>query len=565
MPEETQSGISALTQDLLARPSMTRRQVLRTMAATGVAAVGGAVLTACGSSAPGDVKVVLGTWPILFPGNLKPNDSPRNVAEAAQVKAWNAQHPNVKLSYTSIAIDTPDKLTAAIAGHKAPYEFGADATNQFGYIGKHLLKETTSVYTGQHFDTLMADYAKPLFEATFDLGKHYYALPADLVNAGWVFMVRRDILTKNTILEPDGRNWSWADARNLASQLSKVKNGVVQGLPNWFLGAVINSNNLDPAWNGVGYAALGSVPNLAAGDKKFHWSVDVTNWTDEWSAIVDQYRQLTTTDKSTTQSADYNVYSLMVQFASEQFWMVPTIALFTGFVAGQDTPFAKTIKNGQAFDANIAVLPFPNGSNGAWNTLAEPSISAAAYPYFISDDSFNAIVDLHKYMWFGDGYINTRYNAYKASGDPSVAYDNIFPNNRYQNNPKLPDLPVTAVYGPRLVQSYSDIITKGTRPVIANFYPQTETAPAPASPAHDDLLSKLSTSNADVAGALKTFQDTVNSQISNLTSDLTNAQFKQGVVAFFNATDAFWKQHAPQFYAGDWNKYYQQYVLPALQ
>ncbi len=573
MSEELASGFSSPALERISRSPLTRRQMLRTMAATGFVTAGGAVLAACGGPANGSSDITLvvssGGYFSPLPSEVKKTDSARARAQATVIQDWLNKHPNVKLKTTSIKIDTAQALQTAILGHQAPAQYGLTTLGamdvQHAAAGLGLAADVTDLYHKYNVDSLLADYAKPLWNSQYDFSGRYYGMPSEVINAGFGVLLRRDILTQHNLIEPDALNWTWEQYAQLAKQLKDINNGKPASAgPPWLIGYFENSSLLDPYSNGL----LGAVPAPGTGNT-YHWKADVTNWSDNWKRGSQLYRSMTTDDKSLLISPSFNEFTLMQQFAAGQYALVPTIGLFAAFISGQSGSVAQKIKTGgtQAYDETVAYLPFPNGDNGAWNPLVEPQLGANAYYPKLSTDALDAAVNLYLYMYFQDGYVDTRYRTYlNANHDVTSAYDYVAPSNRYQNNPKLPaGQGVIQVFGPRMVETTMRIIGRSIRPNLGVYLPKAETKTGPTSDALHDFQDKLGSGSADVDAALKAFQDTYNQQAAGLPSDLSPSEFRDGAQKWLKALDDYWRVHSPKFYQGDWNKYYHQLALPALQ
>ena len=549
---------------------MTRRQVLRTTVYSSIVlgsmTAGGAVLTACGSdSASAPVTLLLSDGPIkgsVITSKNKLTD-PDDIAEQQILQDWLKQNKNVTFKTTAIDTSTDQALQAAIAARTAPQitrTFTSMALNRTASKRK-FAADVTDLYKKYDLDNKLADYAKPLFQQGYNLGGKYYALPGDAVTAGAGLYYRRDLLQEKGIADPQ-LGWNWDDFYALLRQF-QTNGQPVMGAPSWMIGWSLNANLLDPLTNS---GVLGAVP---APKDPWHWKINIDPWLDEWKKVTEAYRKAALDDNLIEQNATAYPWEgpAMGKFASGQYPFSPGYA-FQGTISGYApiTPIEMPSKFNKTFDELVGFVAYPKGANGGYNINVMPSISGQTmFPYYLKGNALEKAVDLYVYRFYGDGYINKYAKKYDLTKDPKAAYKFVAPANRYQKNPKVPvDVTVENAFGTKWVKSYMDPIRKLLpMPSLALYFPP-DTQTGPTDTAHSDALTKLSQSKDDVAGILKTFQDTYNQQASSLTSDVSTQDFISAAKSYFSTLDKYFKEHEPEFYAGDWKKYYHNYALPAL-
>lgn len=547
----------------------TRRQFIRTssrMAA--MATLGSAILSACGGSdkpaAAAPVKLLLGDGAVkasLLNQKTKPTN-PDDIAELEVLQAWLAKNKNVTITYSAIALDTDQKIQAAIAARNCPaftYTFTSSGLNRAAATG-HYAADVTDLYHQYNVDSLLADYAKPYWQNNFNIDGKYYSAPGDAVTAGAGLYYRRDLLQEKGIPDPQF-GWTWDDLYSLLKKF-QTNGKPVMGVPSYMIGYYLNSNMLDPVTNG---GLMGAVP---APKDPWHWKVNVTPWADEWKTITNNYRKWTTTESLIEQNATAYPWEglSMAKYAAGVYPFSPGFA-FQATISGYapTTPVDMPKKFNKSFGELVGFVNYPQGSNGAYNSSIYPTLSGQMlFPSYLKKNELGKAFDLYLYRIYGEGYTNKYARVYDLTKDPSAAFKFIAPANRYQKNPKLPaDVTIEKVYG-QFVKSYMDaVINFPAMPVVSNYLPADKQT-GPTSTAHDDLISKLSSGKEDVQSVLATYQQTYNQQASSLTSDISPDQFADGTKKYFAAMDNYFKTNNPKFHDGDWTKYYQNYVLPAL-
>ncbi|GCE29694.1 hypothetical protein KDA_51780 [Dictyobacter alpinus] len=557
-------------------PTLTRRQMLRNMAATGatiggLALTGGSILTACGgtteSTSTSPVTLLTGDWPFKpIPSMAKKGETdPVNKAEVAVLQNWLNKNKNVTLKYTAIDLSTSQKLIAAVAARTAPDWYGGLGTgstpsqNHFaGTLG--LAADTTKILQKYKVDTLLADYAKPLWQAQSNVDGKYYGLPSDVVSAGSGLFYRRDLAKQKGLADPK-LGWSWEDFRTFAKAMASPGKPAM-GAPKYMLGYLTNSNLLDTTEHG---GVLGNIPVPSAG---WHQQVKLDPWVNAWKDRVSLYRTMVFDDKLIRQNATAYTWEgdAVAQMANGSFPMAPGFSLLlaiSGYAPVTIPDMPK--KYGKPLDELIGYVPYPNGSNGAFSSSTSPSYGQVMLNPHLKNDALDKASDLWFYMFFGDGYIDSRAMRYDLTKDPHSAYDYIAPGNRYQKNPKVPaDVTVEKVFGAKIVADYMALINIPLIPSDSLFY-KPDKQVAPSADSHDDMLQQLSSTRQDIEPILKKFQDTYNQQARSLSSSLSAAEFKDGSNKYYTALNSFFQKNMPNFYSGDWGAFYNNEVLPALK
>ncbi|GCE14784.1 ABC transporter substrate-binding protein [Tengunoibacter tsumagoiensis] len=563
-----------MTQDALLSSTpnrMTRRQMLRTSAQTGLVLgsasfIGGALLTACGDSGAGaQVTLTLADWPVKASvlTSKKPLTDPDDISEKEVIQDWLNKNKNVTIKASSYNLaNTDQQAQAAIAARTAPSLMAVFSNLALTRSASKVkfAADVTDLYHQYDLDNKLADYAKPLFKNGYNLDGKYYALPGDGVGAGAGLYYRRDLLKERGIDEPQF-GWSWNQFYALLRQF-QTDGKPVMGAPSWMFAWIFNSNQLDRQPNGI----LGSVPSPKT---PWHWQINIDPWVETWTKLAQDYRKAALDDNLIEQNTVAYPWEgpAMGKFASGQYPFSPGYA-FQGTISGYApvTPVDMPAKYGKPFDDLVGFISYPKGQNGSYNSGIYGSISGQVmFPSYVKSEVLQKAVDLYIYRVYGDGYINKYAKKYELTKQPQDAYKFIAPANIYQKNPKVPaDVTVENAYGVRWVKSYMDPIKNlAPLPQIETFFaPDKQTGPTSA--AHDDLLAKLSQSKDNVSDILHNFQQVYNQQASTLQSDLSPEEFTASAKKYLAALDTYFKANQPDFYEGDWTKYYTKYALPAL-
>lgn len=541
---------------------MSRRQVLRSMATTGLAVggfsvAGGALLSACGDTKQGTtvqaVTLTLGDWPVApIPSQLKKGETdPFKRAVAEMVGEWNKKHPNVTLKYSSVDVSDAQKLTAAISGRREPAihaDFGGQAQDRSAAAQK-LMAETTDLLTKFNVDSLLADYAKPYWK-DWNWGGHYYGLPGDVVLPGNGIMLRRDILKEAGIKEPD-INYTWDDFRSILKQLKTYNKGkpAMAAVP-YQSGYLFGSNLLED---------IAKVPSPATG---YHYRLDYSPWKDEWKSVTQFWRDINFTDQTVLMSPSTYAWegACMGPFCAGQFYMTPAFGLF--YTTGGWAPVTvgdMPAKFNKPIDELVTFLPYPKGQNGAWSSVNNASFGIACLSTHLKGEALNAAADLYLYMFYGEGYTKGRKLRYDYSDPkkPQLIYDYAAPGNKFQDNPETPNITVRDAWGKSYVDTVMQIINTPKAPDSGSFFSVDKSA-GPTDAPHQNFLGKLSTTKDPIDPIIDQYQNTYNSEAKTLSSDLSSATFKTQAQAYYSAANSFWQSASPKFFSGDWSKYYQE-------
>lgn len=562
---------------------ITRRQMLRKLATTsavlgGLSLAGGGVLTACGGTAQSDtspVTLLLGKWPFnVLPGTIKQDEykktdiqSITDVALVETLQDWLKLNKNVTLKSTQVIDDatTSQKVIAAIAARTAPALYGTfgdpnkddSAINHFA-VELGYAADPTDLLQQFKADSLLADYALPLWHATKNGEGHYFGLPSDNVSAGNGLFYRRDLAKQKGLAEPQ-LDWTWDDFRTFAKAM-RTPGKPALGVPPYMIGYLLNSNMLDPL---SASGLLGSVP---APNSNWHEQVKLDPWFNEWVDRAGFYRAMVFEDKLFEQNP--TAYSwegpASAKMADGTYPLAP--GLFDLLSFGGYAPL--TINEmgthyGKPLDEMVAYITYPHGSNGAYNPSITPSMSATLVNPHLKGRALTMTASLWFYMFFGDGYVDSRYRRYQKTKNAADLYDYIAPSNKFRQNPKAPaSATVESVYG-KLADDYMAILKTAPIPTISQYIKPDRQA-APAGDAHGDMLQKLSMTQDDVVTILKNFQNTYNQETSSLTSSISSSDYAAGAKKFYKDMGAFWQKTAPTFYQSDWSTFYNQEIVPIL-
>lgn len=560
------SDESTLMELLQPNKPMTRRKMLRTMAAAGATTMaGGAILAACGDTQTKtptqNVTIVLGDWPFAKLPNTASAKDLTDISVKSDVdmlKAFQKDNPTISYKYIGTKIDTVQKLSAAILADTAPTVYGAtgNLAVQRAASSQGLAADISAAYVSHNVDGLLADYALPVWKNKYSVNGKYYGLPGDLLAAGAGIFYRRDQWLKMGNPEPKN-DWTWDDFHNMAKAFAKPGKPTFQA-PSYEAGYLINSNLLDPGdGSAIDSGLLGSLP--VPGDNNWHWKVDITeNWLSEWQDRVGFWRNLVYNEKIVEQGGTtYWEGSAIAGFVAEQYMMAPAFSFFYGFQGYGPGSIPDLAKKHNLTPSEVAgYLPYPRGSNGAYNT----SINADINQVWINPNANATLQDktiaLWLYAWYGQGYVNKYAERYNASKDAKDAYSYPLPPNRFLHNPSLPaDVTTEAAWGKPFIDVYTWIVKQPVIPSKGLFFP-VDTQQGPNKAIHDDLMTQLTTTQTPVADIVKNFETQYNHLASGQGSDLDAATFKTSETNYLNALNTFFQNNLPTFYNGDWQKYY---------
>jgi ABC-type glycerol-3-phosphate transport system substrate-binding protein len=185
-------------------------------------AVGAGLLTtsACSNSDDDDSSAAAGPVTIVVNG-LPPATDPVNRANfQADVKAFEAKYPNIKIDAREGMMD-PQTFSAKLAGGQLEDVFYVYFTDPQSLIRKHQVSDVTK-YLG---DFPVTKDVKPELLRIFsdDKGK-VYGLPSQNYSMGLVY--NRDLFTKAG-LDPAKPPTTWVDVRAAAKKLAALPGGVV--------------------------------------------------------------------------------------------------------------------------------------------------------------------------------------------------------------------------------------------------------------------------------------------------------------------------------------------------
>ena len=94
--------------------------------------------------------------------------------------------------------------------------------------------------------------------------------------------------------------------------------------------------------------------------------------------------------------------------------------------------------------------------------------------------------------------------------------------------------------------------------------PQAEAGPPET--AYEDARSKwfFEGGDQDIRADLEELENTMNQQAADFTSEIPDDQFVAGVKEYYAAMDAYYQEHAPDFYANVYKPWQDEFVTPVL-
>lgn len=543
--------------------TLTRRALLRRMAA-GTAA--GTALAAAGpplsaqtpepTRAPEvDVTFQTNGWPFDVP---PPADARQSDASAAgygaAIDSWLELNPGVTFELTNVDQWDQQAMITALSGGTAPAWFqgavigGYDTAATFAGFKQGLAADITDRLQGIGLDGKIADYVKPPW-ANWQLDGRAYCAPESLIAGNGIYF-RRDLITAAGMEEPRP-GWTWEDFRAIAKGLTEG-NRKGAAMQQWGIGWVTNAQ---------GYDLLTRLPDP---EQPWHWRVDLTSRGDEWARWVQFYRDMVFTDKSILSDIAFDDGTVAESMVRGDVGMFGNNSLF--FTAEPASPrsmirIAESVD--KPLDDVVGWIQHPVGATEiATNT--QPFVQLLSFSPDLDDEALDKAISLYDYMYFGPGYTIRRQAAYEASKDIRLVFGDVNPVNGMTEIPGIPGNADEA-WGTKYMDAVRAAVALPLVPQEAQFIPAEEN-PGPTGTAAADVQSRFAyePGTIDIAADLAQLQETLNSQYAGFSSSVSREDFIAGAQAYYQAHDAFWQQHAPEFYATTFKPWYDENIAPAL-
>ncbi len=554
------------TQEKSAYFPVTRRQMLRTMAASSVVLVGGAALAACGSgSNSATVKVTFYTngWPQdSMPTAAEEKAQPSLKAYAASLQQWLKQNPGVTIKHTESSIWDPQTLVPEISAGTAPTWYQGNVLGSYidlptreAFV-RGLAADVTSLVAQYNITQQITSYAMPTWEAWKVNGK-YYGMPGGY-GVGDGMYYRRDLIQQAGLQEPTP-DWTWTDFRNLAKALttSKMKGA---GLQSYVYSQMVSASQLATGPEAYGYFGLIPSPNTA-----WHWRYDLNAFLSAYTSNTNLWRTMFYDDKSVVSSITTGDTDVVQAFIRQN---VALVANNTGFLTNAPdsttnvTQLARTLN--KPLDDVVGWVSHPKGENGAFGATQPIMALGSIAPQFQRNPpELDKAFDFLVYMLIGQGATDQAIAAYKQTKNLQYVYSAVPP--MVKSQVSYAGVPGTAqdAWGTQLTQAMQAAGTIPLIPLVGQYIPP-ETSTNITGSAFQDAIDGLGYSQKAVAPLLSNLQNTSNQQAASLSSSTSSADFLKAAKAYYSELNTFWQKNAPAFYSSDFQPWYEQTILPAL-
>jgi hypothetical protein len=541
---------------------MTRRSLLRTIAA-GSAAVAGGSLTTATTFAQWDqpaeeVDVTLTTsgWPYgAMPDDEARAADPNVNAYAEALQAWLDLNPGVRIEAVEFNIWGQQEAVTGLAGGTAPSFVQGNVIGSWddatirAAMSQGLVADVTPHLETYRFAEKLADYARPLWE-TWDVNGAYYAAPQSY-NVGTGIHYRRDWIAEAGLEEPD-ETWTWDTVREIArATTTPERKGIA--LQSWGLGERLDCN---------GFELLTRVP---APDSSWNWQWDYTSMAEEWTHHIQETRAMVYEDQSVLADITFGDAEILNAFVRGEAGMhTNTVVFYSWYPTGAESIVNLETQLGKPLEEIVGWLPQPRGGNGYPGTQ-KPQIDLLAFSPDLDDEGLDKAVSLHAYM-LGPGFVSLKQSLFETTQDPRTVYDyaNITPVFAASELEGLPSSPDEA-WGTRFMDAVRAAGAKELQPRDAWFLPAEETV-GPTSSAMDDMLSRWSyePGEIDIQADLQQLQDTRNQQADGFTSSVPDDEFKAAAREWYDALNAFFEANAPEFHQNVYAPWYDEKIVPAV-
>ncbi|GAB3763297.1 ABC transporter substrate-binding protein [Microlunatus parietis] len=502
-----------------------------------------------------DVTLKTAAWPYAaMPSESAAADDPVLGAYREVLQTWLSDNPGVKLSAIEFEVWDQQALTTAVTGGTAPSFFPGnvlggwnDTVTKSAFL-QGLSADVTDVLDRYQLNDKIAPYARPIWDS-WKVDGRYYAAPQGY-GAGNGIYFRRDLINELGLREPEA-GWTWSDLTELANGLTK---GNRRGLAaqSYFLGVWLGSE---------GWSLL---PHIPAPDTSWNWAYDYRAQADVWKTIIDQYRDMALNVKSIQSDIGWADGDVTAAFAQERAAMMPNNQFFMlGDPDTDNTPANLAKKLDKPLDDVVGWIQYPVGRYGN-RAGTQPFMTVLGFDPDLDDIALDKAVSLHTYLAFGDGFVKQKQAIYEATEDLQKVWSDPTP---LAGNVEIPGVPgsVAEAWGQRYADNVAAAAALPLIPNQSNFLPVEEN-PGPSSTAVQDATSAwmYEKGSVDVDAGLAKLTDTMNKQAGGFTSSASDDDFIAGARTYFEAVDAFWAEHAPDYSANVVRPWYERTVLPAL-
>lgn len=536
----------------------TRRQVLRALAGGSLLAAAGGVLTACSKQreSAGGVDLIVGDdWPYApMPTKKERDQNPSTRAYAETLQRWLDKNPGVTIKGIALDVWDQDALTTSVTGGTAPAMFPGNVLGGWGAAATRaafeqgLAADVTALVRTYRFADKLADYARPSFTQSKVNGKHYAAPQGYSAGNGIYF--RRDLVRRLGLRAPEP-GWTWDDLRALAKGLTEGRRKGL-AIQQWGLGWALNAE----AFN-----LFTQVPAPKTGWK---WLWDYTSRARQWQPIVQSYRDMIYRDESVLTDVTFTDTEVTQAFSQGRAAIMPNNTyFFTGDPDDANTPAHLAKKMDMEVGEVYGWVQHPQGRTGFFGGTSA-FMTLLSFDPHLAEEPLDKAVNLHDYMTFGEGYVQQKKAAWDLSKDLRKVYVEATPLRGMQRVEGVPG-GLEEAWGTDFVLAVQAATGLPTVPDQGTYFPAEEN-PGPEDTAISDAQSKwqFERGEPDIVAGLRTAETTRNKQAASFTSSATEGEFLAGARTYFEAQDAFWRAHAPEFHDREFRRWYDQSITPAL-
>lgn len=546
---------------------VTRRQLLRTMAAGSVALVGGAALAACGGSSASASNITFYTnaWPgDSMPTAAQIKSSPVTKAYADSLTKWLKQNPGVTIKHSAVNIWDPKVLIPAVSAGTAPTWYMGDELGSFldpairAALTRGLAADLTDLIAKNNLEAQLTSSYLPVFQSRKVNGR-YYGTPAGY-GIGHGTYYRRDLLQQYGIPEPKV-GWTWEDFRTLAKQMTRGKMHGAQ-MQAYIFSQDLFSNGL--ASSAISAGTFGFNPSPSS---NYPWRLDVNSFASSYEAVVNNWRAMVYDDKSILTNKTYGDQDVIAAFIRGDIALTCSdVSFLTNPPSATNTNSLQVLTNhmNKPIDEVIGYVPNPGGPHGSFGATQPGGAIGSVDPHLQRNQPALAkAYDFLIYMIIGQGAVDQIYEQYQATRDLKLVFSSASPMSKNMLSfPNITGTPEEA-WGKKMVESFHEIESVPIIPSYSAYFPAEQNT-LPTEDVFNDAINGWAFTQTSIPSIISKLQTLQNQQYASLTSSISKADFLKGAKAFYAELDTFWQKNAPDFYTQDFHPWYEQTILPAI-
>jgi ABC-type glycerol-3-phosphate transport system substrate-binding protein len=540
---------------------LSRRDLLKSLAATGGVLAVGAALSGCskdGASGPSDVTLRVAEAPFgAMPSAAEQKADVGDRAYAEVLGSWLKENPGVKLRSVNVDIWNQEAMTSAVAGGAAPAIYSSNALGGWSQpailsaFKQGLAADTTDLIAQSGFMDRLAPYVRPVWEQTWKVDGSYFGVPGGFGVSDGMFY-RRDLFAEAGIEEPTP-DYTWQDVRVMARSLTEGRRKGFAS-PSWGLGVALDSD---------AFSLLSQIP---APETSWRWRWDYT-WRakEKWVPVVEDWRGMMFDDKALVSDVSYGSWTEVTAA-----FVRGDVAMHTGnvdqYVTSEEDEnsylrLAKQLDK-PIWDV-VGWMTYPLGEFGEY-PARRSYVGAYSFSPDLEDTELDKSFDLTVYL-IGTGFARQMEILYAETNDLRRVHspDTIMPVLTGIKE-KLPGDPADA-WGRQYVDEVMRAGNRGLVPEQSTYLPAEESS-GPAGEPVEDAMSKwmYEPDPGPILAALRKLEETRNTQAKSFSATVSEEDFVAGVRKYYQAHDDFWKKDAPRFHENVFRGWYERFVLPAI-